>query len=72
MHNVVYFSLCKFKLINPEPFGFRANQSTKHASISLIETIKLNFDSRLSVSGIFVDLQKAFNHEIPMTKLSFH
>ena len=62
-------------LIFKRQFGFRANHSTNHALISMTEDIKSHLDSNKFVSGIFIDLEKAFdtvNHEILCNKLSYY
>jgi len=62
-------------LIFKRQFGFRANHSTNHALISMTEDIKYHLDSNKFVSGIFIDLEKAFdtvNHEILCNKLSYY
>ena len=47
--------------IYPLQFGFRQRYSTTHAPVSLTEDIRKNIGEENIVSGIFVDLQKAFN-----------
>ena len=62
-------------LIFKRQFGFRANHSTNHALISMTEDIKSHLDSNEFVTGIFIDLEKAFdtvNHEILSNKLSYY
>ena len=56
-------------------FGFRTGHSTDHALISLTETIKSSLDKNRFGSGIFIDLQKAFdtvNHDILLKKLEHY
>ena len=63
------------KLIYNPQFGFRANHSTNHALISMIESIKSFLDSGDCVAGIFIDLEKAFdtvNHQILCNKLNYY
>ena len=58
--------------IYPLQFGFRQKYSTTFALIHLTETIKEALDQGKYSSGIFVDLQKAFDtvdHNILMGKL---
>ena len=47
--------------ICPLQFGFRQRYSRTHAPVSLTEGIRKNIGEENIVSGIFVDLQKAFN-----------
>ena len=75
MYHRIYSFLCKYKLINTNQFGFRSNQSTEHALISLIETIKKSLDNDEIVCGVFIDLQRAFdnvNHEILLENLNHY
>ena len=54
-------------LLYDKQFGFRSKHSTSHALISLTESIKSCLDNKEIVSGIFIDLAKAFdtvNHSI--------
>ena len=60
-NNRIYTFLCKHKLIKTNQFGFRSNNSTEHALISLLETIKKSLDNDEIVCGVFIDLQKAFD-----------
>ena len=67
--------LYKFKLINPEQSGFKANNLTELALISFIVTIKRDNDSGVYFCHIFVKLQLPFDivdHETLLAKLSFY
>ena len=63
------------KLLQDKQFAFRSKQSTTHALISLTESIKNFLDNKEIVSGIFIDLEKAFdtvNHSILCDKLNYY
>ena len=51
-------------------FDFQPNHSAKHALLGVTEKIKQACDSAKYASGLFLDLQKAFdtvNHDILLT-----
>ena len=63
------------KLLQDKQFGFRSKHLTTHALISLTESIKNFLDKKEIVSGIFIDLEKAFdtvNHSILCDKLNYY
>ena len=78
MYNIIYYFLCKHKLINTKQFGFWSKHPREHALISLIEAIKKYLDggeTLCTLCGVFIDLQKAFdtvNHEILLEKLKHY
>ena len=75
MYSHYYTFLTKYKLFFKKWFGFRSNNSTSHALISLIDLIKKYLDNNYFVCGVFINLQKAFdtvNNAILLVKLGFY
>ena len=72
MYEGLYNFLEKHEILYELQFGFRASHSIIHILVSLTEAIKNSLDNRKFGSGIFIDLQKAFdtvNHDILLMKL---
>ena len=57
----MYSFLEKNNLLQDKQFGLRSKHSTTHALISLTESIKNFLDKKDRVSGIIIDLEKAFD-----------
>ena len=78
LEKIIYDRLLKHtetnNILAVELFGFRTS-STEKASYKLIDDILNALNNRMTVGGIFCNLQKAFdcvNHDILLTKLEFH
>ena len=75
MYSRFYKFLTTYNCMYELQFGFRANHSTSHASISLREDIRDALDNNAYAGGIFIDLQKAFDtvdHDILFRKLDHY
>ena len=79
LEELLYTRIFKFFTSNnrfyPLKFGFRRNYSTKHALISLTETIRKYLDEGNFACNIFVQLQKAFDtveHDILFKKFGHY
>ena len=75
----VMYNLIKFLNSNQEfldkQFGFRANHSTDHAILSIVDRIQKAVDEHDFSCGIFLDLSKAFDtvdHKILISKLEHY
>ena len=61
MYNRVYNYFVENKLLFSIQFGFQINPSTEHAILELIRNITKSFEKNEYVSGVFIDLKKAFD-----------
>jgi len=65
IYNQIHSFISKHNILYSYQFGFRKNHSTEHAILELSNQLKTNIDNGLVTCGIFLDLRKAFDTEIP-------
>ena len=53
--------LDKYKVLEDNQYGFRANRSTEDALMKLVNTAVQHIDKKMKTVGIFLDLSKAFD-----------
>ena len=53
--------LIMYTILVKEQYGFRINRCAESASYNVINEISKAMNNRLSVGGIFYDLEKAFD-----------
>ena len=72
MYKRLYTFLNSNNIIHNLQFGFRQQYSTSHALVNITENIRKALDGGNIGCGIFVDLQKAFDHQILLTNLNHY
>ncbi|GFV92328.1 RNA-directed DNA polymerase from mobile element jockey [Trichonephila clavipes] len=55
--------LIDYDILIPQQHGFRANLSTSHQLLRVVEYIKTGFANKKSTGAVFLDIQKAFDKE---------
>ena len=61
MYNRLYSYLTENNISSNKQFGFRADHSTEHALLELVDQISNTFNDKNYFLGIFNDLSKAFD-----------
>ena len=75
IHTRLYQHTNQNNILATEQYGFRNNSSTEETTFKLINEILLAPNNKLTVGGIFCDLEKAFdsiNHDVPLSKCEFY
>ena len=70
----MYQHIDQNNILATEQYGFRNNSSSEKTSFKLLNEILLGFKNKLTVGGIFCDLEKAFysvNHDILLSECEF-
>jgi hypothetical protein len=62
----------KQNLLFSSQYGFRKGHSTQHAILELLNDIQTNMNKKLFSCGVFIDLKKAFDHNILLNKLNHY
>jgi len=71
----LYQHINQNNILATEQYGFRNNSLTEKASLKLINEILLALNNKLTVGGIFCDVEKALdsvNHDILLSKFEFY
>ena len=72
MFNQIIQFLEDKKIIYYKQFGFRKNFCTSHAISALIENLQSALDNNKFACRIFIHLEKAFDHNILLSKLRYY
>ena len=75
VYKQLYEYLERNSYLDNNQYGFRANRSTSHAILNLLQYTYQNLDSSKIVFSLFLDFRKAFdsvNHKILLSKLKIY
>ena len=75
MFNRLKAFIDKKEILYGSQYGFRDKHSTQQAILDIVNSLQRNMDNKLFSSGIFIDINKAFNavdHSILLNKLSHY
>ena len=75
IYKKIFDFLVRYKILFKSQYGFRAGNSTIHATLDFIQTIHKAMSEQEYAIGIFCDLSKAFDtldHSILLTKLDHY
>ena len=59
VHKQIYYYLQLHKILSPNQYGFRKNNSTEFTALSFAETIRRNIYQSFLTGAVFIDLRKA-------------